>query len=150
MWFRGIKAHAFLKISISAVVIILLALLSVSLIIHTDRVQAQGNAEATTEIPSQPFQNALTLMAAPTATEGPTLSVTATTEVPTTEVTASPPALSASDAMATITNQQAQIKALQDQLEAGQGDKGATLYAVVIIALGIILAFAVFFGLKRG
>jgi hypothetical protein len=146
MWYRTALTRTFLKISISAAVIMTLGILSFLPVINTNRVQAQGNAQATAE----PFQNALTLIAAPTATEGPTLSVTATNEVPATEVTASSSALSASDAMATITNQQAQIKALQDQLASKQGDNGATLYAVVIIALGIILAFAVFFGLKRG
>ena len=58
--------------------------------------------------------------------------------------------LSSADALATITSQAAQIKALQDQLAANQGDKGATLYAVVIIVIGILLAFGVFFGLRRG
>ena len=42
-----------------------------------------------------------------------------------------------------------QNKSLQDQLAAAQTDKGATLYAIVIVVIGALLAFAVFFGLRR-
>lgn len=139
-----------MKILVSTAVIIALGILSFASVTNTYRANAQGSSEVTTQTPTVPFQNALTLMAAPTVTAGPTLSVTATTGVPTTELTANPPAPGVSDAMATITSQQTQIKALQDQLASKQGDNGATLYAVVIIVLGVLLAFAVFFGLKRG
>ena len=43
----------------------------------------------------------------------------------------------------------AQNKTLQDQLASAQADKGATLYAVVIVVVGVLLAFAIFFGLRR-
>ena len=120
-------------------------------------VHAEGNAEATasqTPSPLAPaktsFANALTQLAAPTATEGTDLSPRATSTLSIANNTASSIGLNESDALATITAQQVQIKALQDQLASVQGDKGATLYAVVIIAIGALLAFAVFFGLKRG
>ena len=150
MGHRETEPRTFLKILIHAGVLLLVVILGILSVTSVNLVQAQINAEAATETPTKPFQNALTRMAAPTATEGPTLAVTATSKVPTTEVTTTPPVLSASDALGTITSQQVQIKALQDQLVSKQGDNGATLYAVVIIAFGIILAFAVFFGLKRG
>ncbi len=40
-------------------------------------------------------------------------------------------------------------KALQETAAAAQSDKGATLYALVIVVIGLLLAFAVFFGLRR-
>jgi hypothetical protein len=43
----------------------------------------------------------------------------------------------------------AENKTLQDQLASAQVDNGATLYAVVIVVIGILLALAVFFGLRR-
>jgi len=40
-------------------------------------------------------------------------------------------------------------KALQETAASAQSDKGATLYALVIVVIGLMLAFAVFFGLRR-
>ena len=122
------------------------------------RILAQGetataatlNATSSTVQPSaSPFANVLTQLAAPTATNGPAVSATAAKATVTPIPSATGSLLSAADAMATITAQQTQIKSLQDQLSAGQGDKGATLYALVIIVIGLLLAFAVFFGLRR-
>ena len=61
----------------------------------------------------------------------------------------STPALTIDDAMATITAMQAENKDLQDKLTSAQNDKGATLFAVAIVVIGLGLAFAVFFGLKQ-
>lgn len=58
-------------------------------------------------------------------------------------------ALSVEEAVSTITALQAQNKDLQDKLSSAELDKGATLYAVVIVVIGLLLAFAVFFGLRR-
>lgn len=120
-------------------------------------VQAQEDAEATAnstvatpEPEATPFSNLLTQLAAPTATDGPEPSATPTGVNSTGSVTASPLTLNAVDAMATITAQQDQITALQNELAAAQGDNGATLYAVIIIIVGFLLAFGVFFGLRRG
>ena len=51
---------------------------------------------------------------------------------------------------ATADSLQTENKSLQDQLAAAETDKGATLYAIVIVVIGALLAFAVFFGLRRG
>ena len=149
--------HTFIGLWISVVFIICLGILSIARVGSTNMVHAEGNAEATasqTPSPLAPaktsFANALTQLAAPTATEGTDLSPRATSTLSIANNTASSIGLNESDALATITAQQVQIKALQDQLASVQGDKGATLYAVVIIAIGALLAFAVFFGLKRG
>lgn len=154
---RKSHKHTFTGIWISVVLIIGLGLLSIARVGNTNFVRAEGNAEATesqTPSPLQPaktsFANALTQLAAPTATEGTDLSPTATSTLSIPNSAASSIGLNESDALATITAQQVQIKALQDQLASAQGDKGATVYAVVIIAIGALLAFAVFFGLKRG
>ena len=154
---RKSHKHTFTGIWIGVILIIGLGILSIARVGNTNFVRAEGNAEATdsqTPASSQPakasFANALTQLAAPTATEGTDLSPTATSTLSIANSTASSIGLNESDALATITAQQVQIKALQDQLASAQGDKGATLYAVVIIAIGALLAFAVFFGLKRG
>ncbi len=156
MWFLLSRSRTYTGSLITAALIAGLCILSGSMTINTNLVWAEETAELTenqaltTPNEKTPYANALTQLAAPTATEGPTIAETATSGIPTNELTATPLPLSASDAIATITNQQAQIKALQDQLASTQGDKGATIYAVVIIVIGTLLAFAVFFGLRRG
>ncbi len=154
---RKSHKHTFTGIWISVVLIIGLGVLSIARVGNTNFVRAEGNAEATesqTPSPLPPaktsFANALTQLAAPTATEGTDLSPTATSTLSIANSAASSIGLNESDALATITAQQVQIKVLQDQLASAQGDKGATVYAVAIIAIGALLAFAVFFGLKRG
>jgi hypothetical protein len=109
------------------------------------------NATSSVVQPSaSPFANVLTQLAAPTATNGPPVSATVARATATPEASATTGAiLSAADAMATITAQQAQIKSLQDQLSPGQSNKSATQYALVIIVIGLGLAFAIFFGLRR-
>ncbi len=95
------------------------------------------------------------------ATSQPTTTSVEATAVTTLESTAgvtaeSTAALTAGDALATASAAQAQAdqlradnKALQDQLASAQTDKGATLYAIVIVVIGALLAFGVFFGLRR-
>ena len=58
-------------------------------------------------------------------------------------------ALTTGDALATAEQLRAENKTLQDQLASAQTDKGATLYAIVIVVIGALLAFGVFFGLRR-
>jgi len=143
---------------LGAGIIIGVSLFLVPMNVNTSNAQGKPTTSITnraaTMLPSPedtPFSNLLTQMAAPTTTSGPTSSAVArdVTTIPAPSFTASVPPLSVVDAMATITAQQAQIKALQDQVTAAQGDKGPTLYAVVIIVIGLLLAFAVFFGLKH-
>ena len=59
------------------------------------------------------------------------------------------PTLTIDNAMSTIAAIQSENKDLQDKLASAQTDKGATLYAIVIVVIGLVLAFAVFFGLSR-
>ena len=80
------------------------------------------------------------------------VTVETTTEA-TAEATA---ALTTGDALATAAAAQSaadqlrsENKSLQDQLASAQTDKGATLYAIVIVVIGALLAFGVFFGLRR-
>ena len=89
----------------------------------------------------------------------PTVEATVETTVESTaETTAeSTVALTTGDALATAAAAQSaadqlrtENKSLQDQLASAQTDKGATLYAIVIVVIGVLLAFAVFFGLRRG
>lgn len=49
----------------------------------------------------------------------------------------------------TVTNLQADVERLTADLEASQADNGATTFALVIIVVGMLLALAVFFGLRR-
>lgn len=65
-------------------------------------------------------------------------------------------ALTLDEAVATIAAVEQQVTALQAEvtrltadLEASESDNGATTFALVIIGVGLILAFAVFFGLRR-
>ena len=100
----------------------------------------------------------------PTDVPFPTSAATATPAVPvkataeaTTEVTAeSTAALTIDDALATSAaaiseadRLRAENKTLQETAASAQSDKGATLYALVIVVIGLLLAFAVFFGLRR-
>jgi hypothetical protein len=96
----------------------------------------------------------------PTDVPFPTSAVTATPSVPveatlevTAEVTA---ALTIDDALATSAaaisesdHLRTENKALQEAAASAQSDKGATLYALIIVVIGLMLAFAVFFGLRR-
>jgi hypothetical protein len=43
----------------------------------------------------------------------------------------------------------AEIESLRSDLAAAQVDNGATTFALVIIVVGMLLALAVFFGLRR-
>lgn len=86
--------------------------------------------------------------------------------VPTSESTENPdangvnteitPQLLLADVQATANAAQAQITQLEAErvslladLEASQTDNGATIFALVIIVIGMLLALAVFFGLRR-
>lgn len=55
----------------------------------------------------------------------------------------------ASAAQAQIAQLESERDVLQTELEASQADNGATTFALVIIIVGVLLAFAVFFGLRR-
>jgi len=100
----------------------------------------------------------------PTDVPFPTSAVTATpaatleaTQEATGEVSAeSTAALTIDDALATSAaaiseadRLRTENKALQETAASAQSDKGATLYALVIVVIGLLLAFAVFFGLRR-
>lgn len=55
----------------------------------------------------------------------------------------------ASAAQAQIVQLESERDGLKTELEASQADNGATTFALVIIVVGVLLAFAVFFGLRR-
>ncbi len=126
----------------------------------TDRpFPAAATNAATAEAPTQrPFPGIVRATAVPMAAAAAT-SVPATTAVAetgkstaeaTAELTTGDALATASAAQATADSLQTENKSLQDQLAAAETDKGATLYAIVIVVIGLLLAFAVFFGLRRG
>lgn len=97
-----------------------------------------------------------------TATDRPFPGAAATAISPTAEATTQPeeasatPELASADIQATASAALAQVAqleserdALQVELEAAQSDNAATTFAIVIIVVGVLLAFAVFFGLRR-
>ena len=87
---------------------------------------------------------------AATATVAATATETAeSTEEGTAELTTGDALATALAAQATAAQLSTENKSLQDQLDAAQADKGATLFAIVIVVIGALLAFAVFFGLRR-
>lgn len=55
----------------------------------------------------------------------------------------------ANAAQAQITRLEAERDSLLSDLEASRTDNGATTFALVIIVVGVLLALAVFFGLRR-
>ncbi|MEO8392187.1 MAG: hypothetical protein ABI700_04265 [Chloroflexota bacterium] len=79
----------------------------------------------------------------------PTATVETTAEA-TVVLTTGDALATASAAQVTAAQLVTENKSLQDQLAAAQTDKGATLYAIVIVVIGALLAFGVFFGLRRG
>ncbi len=110
-----------------------------------------ATAEATDQAPVRPTDRPFPVAAtqAVSATNAP---ASVTTEA-TAEGTA---ALTLDNAVATSAAAQAEAdklrnenKSLQDQLASAQADKGATLYAIVIVVVGVLLALGVFFGLRR-
>ena len=150
--------RALITVLMGALIAIGVGLIGVPFNITRSLAQAEAttavtqNATSPAALPSvSPFANVLTQLAAPTATNGPPVSATVAraTVTATPEASATDAILSAADAMATISAQQAQIKSLQDQLGPGQSNRSATQYALVIIVIGLGLAFAIFFGLRR-
>ncbi len=101
-----------------------------------------GSAEVTPTV--RPFPSAVPTTAAPESATGSASVATASTAA-----AQQTPTLTNGDAMATITAMQSENKDLQDKLASAQGDKGATLYALVVVVIGLAFAFAVFFGLKQ-
>lgn len=90
------------------------------------------------------------------AQSAPATATTAPVTPKSTEETDATPELSVDDALATASAAQAEVGRLQErvtslstELEAAQSDNGATLFALVIIGIGVLLALAVFFGLRR-
>ncbi len=124
----------------------------------TDRpFPAAATKAATAEAPTQrPFPGVVRATAVPaiaaTTSVPPTAAVAETAESTseaTVELTTGDALATASAAQATADSLQTENKSLQDQLAAAETDKGATLYAIVIVVIGALLAFAVFFGLRR-
>lgn len=132
----------------------------------TDRpfpVRATATPEAQTTPTDRPFpgqaQSAATATDRPFPGQVQSAPATATTAPVTPESTEeldATPELSVDDALATASAAQAEVGRLQErvtslstELEAAQSDNGATLFALVIIGIGVLLALAVFFGLRR-
>ena len=116
---------------------------------------------AATRVPASPAQateRPFPGVARATTQTQPTAAAVAATSETTAEATSETTAeLTTGDALATAAAAQAtadqlltENKSLQDQLASAQTDKGATLYAIVIVVIGALLAFGVFFGLRRG
>ena len=98
----------------------------------------------------QPTDRPFPAAASRAATVAATATETAeSTEEGTAELTTGDALATASAAQATVAQLSTENKSLKDQLDAAQTDKGATLYAIVIVVIGTLLAFAVFFGLRR-
>jgi hypothetical protein len=134
--------------------IVIVSLLCVGLMsIYPFVARTLAQDEDATDVPFPTAIATATSAITPTFTPQPTaLSSEATAEV-TAETTA---ALTLDDAVATAAAAQAtadslsaENKTLQESLASAQTDKGATVFAVVIIVIGLLLAFAVFFGLRR-
>lgn len=105
-----------------------------------------GPAETTPT--TRPFPSAVPKTIAPESATSAGSAATATV-VATASAVPQTPTLSSDSALATITAMQAETKDLQDKLASAQGDKGATLYAIVVVVIGVVLSSGVFFGLKR-
>lgn len=56
----------------------------------------------------------------------------------------------ANAAEARVAQLESERESLRTELEASQADNGATTFALAIIVIGVVLALAVFFGLRRG
>lgn len=98
----------------------------------------------------RPFPGAANRSATATATVAAAVTAAAeATEEATANLTTGDALATAAAAQATTAQLSSENKSLQDQLDAAQTDKGATLYAIVIVVIGALLAFAVFFGLRR-
>lgn len=116
-----------------------------------------GQAAATTAPPAEPTNRPFPGQSAATA-EPPQQPVTTEegqTELPAGEDRTATPSFE--DVLATaaaaeqqIAELQAEISRLNTELAAAQSDNGATLFALVIIVVGVLIALGVFFGLRRG
>ncbi len=104
---------------------------------------ASGSVDATPT--ERPFPSAVPTTPAPASATGAAPAATAPAAVAVQQT----PTLTNDSAVATITAMQAENKNLQDELASAQGDKGATVYALVVVVIGLAFAFAVFFGLKQ-
>jgi hypothetical protein len=146
-----------------------IGILLVAVLLVAVPVMAQGDAEptdrpfpavaatATVEPTDRPFPAAQA-----TATDRPfpiaataAVEPTASPDVSTADEEATPELLMA-DVLATADASQvelarlkAEIESLRSDLAAAQVDNGATTFALVIIVVGMLLALAVFFGLRR-
>lgn len=123
--------------------------------VRTSFAQGEPSAQPSqTVLPTRPtntpFANVLTQIANPKSSSSPTASTTPPVDS-STETRAAPAVatLDAESAAATITALQSENQDLRDKLASTSTDEGATLYALVIVVIGLLLAFAVFFGLKR-
>ncbi len=108
-----------------------------------------GSAEVTPTV--RPFPSAVPKTATPESATSSVSAATAAAAIGAVTAVAARqmPTLSSDSAMATITAMQAETKDLQDKLASAQGDKGATLYALVVVLVGLALSFGVFFGLRH-
>ncbi|NWG16231.1 MAG: hypothetical protein HXY41_06305 [Chloroflexi bacterium] len=104
----------------------------------TDRPFPAAQATAT----DRPFPAAAT--ATVEATERSDVTVEATSELLLADVQAT-----ADAAQARITQLEAERDRLLSELEASRTDNGAATFALVVIVVGVLLALAVFFGLRR-
>ena len=71
----------------------------------------------------------------------PPTAAPAETSESTAELTTGDALATAAAAQATADSLQTENKSLRDQLAAAETDKGATLYAIVIVVIGTLLAF---------
>jgi len=109
---------------------------------------ASPSSEQTAEQPTErPFPSVRATTQSATATSETTAEATSES---TAELTMGDALATASAAQSEADQLRTQNQSLQDQLASAQTDKGATLYAIVIVVIGVLLAFAVFFGLRRG
>ena len=109
----------------------------------TDRpFPSAATSAPTVEAPTQrAFPGVVRATAVPATVAPTTAAATATAESTsdaTAELTTGDALATASAAQATADQLQTQNKSLQDQLDAAQTDKGATLYAIVIVVIGTL------------
>lgn len=119
----------------------------------TDRPFPVVPTGAPAEPTDRPFPGSATAAAEPTERAFPATTTAADAIVAATSVTLEPQAAdiqaTAGAALAQVAQLQIERAELLQQLDAAQTDNNATLFALVIIIIGVILALAVFFGLRR-
>lgn len=111
----------------------------------TDRPFPAAAATATVEPTDRPFPAAATAAAEPTGRSDAQV----TDEEATPELLLADIQATANAAQAQITQLEAERDRLLSDLEASRTDNGATTFALVVIVVGVLLALAVFFGLRR-